>query len=546
METVTVSQGANYATQVEEEYIGAKGEYGSISSAFGVVLIPAGASALALGGLGESATAVSALGFGSAGILGMGYWLSNQPREKSYMAGAGALECLKGTMQPFDVDQGYLTLSELCDLNSELRGSKEALQAKITEYAKALSELKTSGGDLLVDAASKKRLCYGEKLLKAANDSLTAATSAYDSGTKYYNYSYDNAGSEMVASVDAINNEVSKSMITTEPDLSALGSKLSTVIPDSAQKLAGIDKNATASKAAVEKAGTALNKAAAVAPKPGTGSRASVLFDLKAADLYSAINQTNNAAEEVVIRTPTEIVPKAKDCLKIFSQPGTPPDVLTLNPAGDVPLSPGDSSKVTISGGKLPYAVRWLCDCYNDGVTAQTTYQDSSATIAIAVSEGARAGITYPLMITDSTGIGSPINVVVVSKKLDNSDTPDCPSTEESASASFSDVKAMAELAATVHSYAVAAAEAKTAADKAARAHKANDASDAAAKAYAAAAQAQSLAGHARAIAAGSKDPIIQNLARTAYAESQKAAKSAAEAAADAARASAASQKPTT
>lgn len=107
--SITVSQATNYARQIEEEYIGAKSEYGSISSATGVLLIPAGASALALDAEGGSATAVSALGFGSAGVLGLGYWLSNTKREKVYTTGANALECLIGTMQPFDVEQTDFT-----------------------------------------------------------------------------------------------------------------------------------------------------------------------------------------------------------------------------------------------------------------------------------------------------------------------------------------------------------------------------------------------------------------------------------------------------
>jgi len=553
--TVTVTQAANYATQVEEEYIGAKGEYGSISSAFGLVLIPAGASALALGGFGESATAVSALGFGSAAILGTGYWLSNQPREKAYMAGAGALECLKGTMQPFDVEQGALTLVQLCYFDSKLSDNKDALQMEVNNYARALSDSKTQGGSA-PDGATKKKLCDGEKLLKAGNASLKAATSAYDSSTKYYNYSYDNAGYEMVGSVDAINDQVSSSMITSEPDLSGLGTKLSTVIPDSAQKLAGIDKNATASKTAVEKAATALNKAQAAAPKPGNGPGAPLLIDAKAADLYSAINRTNNAAEEVVIRTPTEIVPKAKECLKIFSQPGTPPDVLTLNPAGDIPLSPGDSSKVIISGGKLPYAVRWLCDCYNDGVTAQTTYQDSTATIVIAASDIARPD-SYPLMITDATGIGSSLNVVVASKKVDNSDTPDCvegsatPPSPGGRPANRATVNAVAQAADSAHSAAVqaatAASAAKSNADKAEEAATDGNKQDAAtaaqratrdaASAYSALARAQLYARQARARAGAYRDPVLTSLVQTADSEVGSAASSAAAAAADAARA---------
>jgi hypothetical protein len=424
--TVTVAQATDYATQVEEEYLGAKGEYGSIPAAAGVLLVPAGVSAMALGALGESATAVTALGFGSAAILGGAYLLSNPAREKAYMQGADAIECLKGTMQPFDIEQSSLTLGRLCTLDSTLEGSKKNLQGRIAECGGKLSAFQIEAGST-PDPATKKKLCYGEKLLKAANSSLQSATSAYDLSTKYYNYSYDNSGYEMVNTVNSINNKVSAAMITTEPDLHALANNLGGIIPESAQKLAGIDKTATTTKAAAEKATADIKSALAVGPKTGgVASLTASSFDFCADSLLLQINETNNSAEEVVNRTPSDILPKSKDCMKVFNQPGGVPDVLTLNPAGDITLTAGDSQKVTISGGKLPYEVRWLCDCYNTGVTAQTTYQDTTATIVIAATDAAKGGKTYPLMITDSTGIGSPINVVVLSKKVDNADTPDC------------------------------------------------------------------------------------------------------------------------
>jgi hypothetical protein len=560
IDTVTVAQAANYAAQVEEEYIGAKAEYGSIPGAAGLLLIPAGASALALGALGESATAVSALGFGSAAILGGGYLLSNPAREKAYMAGADALQCLMGTMQPFDIEQGSLTLVQLCAYDSVLEQKKEDLQSQIPIFVGQLASYQALAGNN-PNKATKKKLCYAEKLLKAANASLDAATSAYDSGTKYYNYSYDNAGYEMVNSVNAINNKVSSSMITTEPDLHALANNLSNIIPESAQKLAGIDKTATVSKAGVEKAKAAIAKAVAAAPK---AKAQYPLFGIDEDDgnLYARISEANNATDEVIVRTPSEIVPKIKDCSKGFDQPGVPPDVLTLNPAGDITLGPGDTEKVTISGGKLPYSVRWLCDCYNVGVTAQTTYLDTSATIVIAASDSAAAhgDNTYPLMITDATGIGSPLNVVVVSKKADNSDTPDCESStppkppksrSKGGSVSSGTVILVAQAVAAVrtaaHQAADAAGEANREANRAEDSEKNgnkkeaigafHNASNAMVNAYSAFDTAQAKAEEARIQAGEANDSVLTKLIRTADSEVGNAAKSAAAAGSDAARA---------
>lgn len=222
-----------------------------------------------------------------------------------------------------------------------------------------------------------------------------------------------------------------------------------------------------------------------------------------------------------------------------------------MNPAGDIALSPGDTAKVTISSGKLPYAVRWLCDCYNIGVTAQTTYQDTTATIVIAASDTARVD-SYPLMITDATGIGSSLSVVVASKKVDNS-TPDCAEvsttdTKGGAGSSSFTVNAVAQAAAGAHTAALKAANAaKVDADKAETAASEGKETDAAiaahratkdaASAYSALATAQTKARAARAKAGGSADPILTSLIQTADSEVGKAANSAAAAGVDAARA---------
>lgn len=562
--SVTVSQATNYARQIEEEYIGAKSEYGSISSATGLLLIPAGASALALGAEGGSAAAVSALGFGSAGVLGLGYWLSNTKREKVYMTGADALECLIGTMQPFDVEQ--TDFKELEKRRDDMSEANSGASLRTDELVEQLTRVRSNPA-ATKNPCAKPVLCYAEQALKAAKSNSQAQSKAYDAALKYELFSERYAGNAMVSVTNTINNKVNEVMTDTEPDLHALASRLSGAIPQSAQSLAGISTASTATSTAAiltqkteiakpeaEKAEANLKAAAAGTGGGVCGTSNPDSVGEKASDELGELFERSEAlqientfllgqTETVVDLTPDVIKPKTESCTKLFDQPGVAPDVLTLNPDGYIAVTQGEKKKVTISGGKLPFAVRLMCDCYDKGITAETDYDSGKATIEISASASASVN-SYPLMVTDSTGIGRPLIIVVSKKAGDSADTPDCPSAEESAIASIGDVKAMAELAASAHSYAVEAADAKTAADKALKSHKANDASDAASKAYSAAAKAQALAAEATASAAGSKDPIIQNLAQAAYAESQKAAQSAAEAAADAARAATAAQKP--
>lgn len=265
--TVTVGQATDYARQIEEEYVGAKSEYGSISSAVGIVLIPAGTSALALGGLGESATAVSSLGFGSAGLLGAGYWLSNTKREKVYMTGADALECLIGTMQPFDVEQMDFDglkekLGDWANAHPKRRKPPEPpppttglayANFEVESHAAYLEEelaILKADPKIATDACLKPALCYAERALKAAKTGTQAASKAYDAEQKYQQFSELFAGNAMVSVANTINNKVNKVMTDTEPNLQALANELSSAIPQSVQKLSGISSASSAATAA--------------------------------------------------------------------------------------------------------------------------------------------------------------------------------------------------------------------------------------------------------------------------------------------------------
>jgi hypothetical protein len=476
--SVTVSQATNYARQIEEEYTGAKSEYGSLSSAAGVLLIPAGASALALGAEGGAASAVSALGFGSAGLLGMGYWLSNPKREKVYMTGVDALECLIGVMQPFDV--GQTSFRQLQDAvgdwswgkaypesfgmaasmgKEDFNAPRPSGRAPAAGMARANFQVESSAAYLgeelaalktdptvATDACLRPALCYAEQALKAAGTGTQAASKAYDAALKYQQYSERFAGNAMVSTTNTINNDVNKVMTDTEPNLQSLAGELSSVIPQSAQKLAGI--SSAASAAAAASAATQSVDFGTVRPgAPDTISKQGIVFGPSCKDPKHRIDATtaqaltnlfarseelqwnnyqlNSATETVVTLTPTDITPKTDNCTKLFNQAGVPPDIISLNPGGYLVLKPGATQTIVVTGGKEPYDIRMMCDCYGNGISASIQYEGPKASIKVVASGGAKAG-SYPFVIADSTGVGRPLTIVVDPAKKDDSDLPDC------------------------------------------------------------------------------------------------------------------------
>ena len=456
---MTVRQGVNYARQIEQEYIGAKAEYGSVASTLGIFIIPAGASALALGAEGVSATAVTGLGVGTAALLGEGYWLTNKPREKVYMTGASALECLIDTMEPFDEQQ--TDFPKLRTFVDDMADTRADLNDRAHNLEKNLAQVKTAiqNSQDALNPNVAPVLCYVEKALKASNGSGQAESKAYDAAVKYDQFSQNLAGKNTVDVANRINDMVSAAMIDNEPDLHTLASNLSSAIPTSAQSLAQI----STAKSAVTAAATATQKVAINAPaalkvsstgaggggggggKAGKGAKPlnawtinelNQLID-QSASLQKTGSWLNSQTETVVDLTPDAIRPRTESCTNLFDQPGSPPDLLTLNPSGYLPLKQGDDLSVAISGGKVPYDVRLMCDCYGKGITATTQYESGKATIKISASGDARAG-TYPLMVVDATGVGRPLVLAVPDpSKTDYSDEPDCaPITADTGAAS--------------------------------------------------------------------------------------------------------------
>ena len=429
-------------------------------------------------------------------------------------------------------------------------------------------------------------LCYVEKALKAAKSSGQAESKAYDAALQYDQFSESLAGKKTVDVANTINDMVSLAMINNEPDLHTLASNLSSAIPTSAQSLAGI----STAKSAVTEAAAETKKVAIGAPTPltkgivpaggggagggggGAAKGAKSLDPWTIIELNELIDQSNslqkvgsrlnNQVETVVDLTPDAIKPKTESCTKLFDQPGSPPDLLTLNPSGYLVLKQGDDQSVVISGGKIPYDVRLMCDCYGKGVVATTQYEGGKATIKISAAADAQAG-SYPLMVVDSTGIGRPLVLVVPDPaKTDYSDEPDCAPVLESialltghSSASEGTVAAVLNAVKAAQSAAHGAAKyAEVAATAAAIAGRSADstaiwaavtkAAAASQKAQAAAATAKKNAAVARALVTASNDSTLNVYRDSAQAAADQASASAISAATSASQAAQAANTP--
>jgi hypothetical protein len=473
---ITIRQGTICARTVENEYCGAQDEYASIPAAFGTLLIPVGSSALALAGTGQSAAAVTSLGFGSAAILAGGYLLSNKKREKVYMTGASALECLIDTMGPFDKDQNPTTFENLSTEKKRLEEVKEHLDKDIPALEAAITQYHANYA--FVGQNAKKMLCYAEKTLSSAKTAQSAAIKANDSSGKYLNYSEDRAGREMVNDVHIMDNKVRMAMIDNEPDLQKLASNLSGAIPATAQSLAGINAKTSDSKKAADEATMQQDSANQAKSRSNaakqqnqqvqeqTEKKEKKSFELtfprenfdtalpnipsdprygflkpvdqqrrmakslssliaKADRLFYQTPSAIGATNEVVDLTPSEITPNIKACTDLFKESTTTPQtVLTLNPYGDILIPQGGQETVEISNGNPPYTVMFLGQRRDINATEKVAKEKAS--IVIQASNKAKVKSSIPLMVTDSTGIGKVLNIVVVSKKPHSSTEPDC------------------------------------------------------------------------------------------------------------------------
>ncbi len=373
---LSVGEATEIALRLESEYRGAKAEYGSVA---------------ALTGISESG------------------------RERVYMMGANALECLVSSYQAYDVN--LTNFDELQQTGSMLDKKRDDMSVQTAAFEQMLSQELTKHYDCSADAvwcASEHALLLVKRVVDAAQKTLVAAR-------EYRQYSFATAGKTMLLSTYAINNEVSSALIDSEPDTSRLAMSLGAARPPfGAPTLAAVqtmrtaleraealkqltqERRAVTAEAAISRGGA---KSAAPADELGLVERH--LEDLLA-EGGKLLDLTVTMAAFVPTSDPQV---ESKTCTGLASTVSSSAHPLALSPSGDVPLYCGGEEEVGVSGGNAPYSVRLLND--HAGVTATEIVQGNRVKVVLGASSDARLDSRSVLMVNDSSGYERSANVVI-------------------------------------------------------------------------------------------------------------------------------------
>ena len=416
-----------YAEYAKDEYMAAKRQEGSIPPFLASVLGPIGGTALALGALGINPTAVTSLGAAGGTIAGIGTVVQSKDREKIYVTGAEGVQCLLNNMQPYT----YIDREELRKLYKALKilASERVLVSTLTAAAQAEAQPK----DCLAQEKDPKKKNRG-KLLEAAQAASKAAATTDSIGNTFLRTAHDSPAT-IVYVVDKINNSVSESIISTEPDIQTLAKNLQTTITTEEQ-------NITASAQSVPNAKTSTKDAAASTPPPAAAAAAPaavpspaeapidvgappslptdpefpVPYDVSDrvrlrtvdAQLSAALIDMATTGGQILDIVGDNIKPPKNDACPILAKKSGEPKVLTFVPDGDIIVKNGSHTDLTVAGAQNPY-VRPLFGQTEPTITA--TLKENNV-LEVAATKDAKYG-EYPFFVGDGP-TGKPVNVVIL------------------------------------------------------------------------------------------------------------------------------------
>jgi hypothetical protein len=248
------------------------------------------------------------------------------------------------------------------------------------------------GGDLerrraaAIVKAGRAANKWGQATLKAGQEFLDSA---------------DKAPSTIIYAVDKINGSVDKALIDTEADVQTLATNLKGVIPDTANALAG----AGASSAAPATPASGGAKAANLKEQ----SVATAVASTEERELLDAIRAVNSSAARVtrIIESASK-PPDNSKCVALTNL--AKETAITLNPYGDIPVTPGDKATVTVKGATAPkvWPLFPQAPALKSVVTA--SLQDGG-TLEISAASGTAEGF-YPFIVMDGA-TGKPFSVYV-------------------------------------------------------------------------------------------------------------------------------------
>jgi hypothetical protein len=369
---VSVEDATSIARKVEEQYVMARVEYGSLL-------------------------------FATA---------SSRRRRQIYAIGSEALECLVSTRQPFDP-----TITNLDVLDKYMSRLDLNLKVAATDNI-SLEESSTSPliapAEFYNDAACGI-FCFVEKTVVAIDNAITLATDALRKAIKYRKVSVPFAGISTLDEIYAINNRVSVALIDDNLSLDSLRSEQYSGIADSTRQLSDNTKGIALLSTALESAAetpmiaiaipSALRGSGPGVRSPGTSSVHSLetLYN-KAQQSLPHLSSLVSDSETIMDLVPSGALMGSPECKTLYQGVHAPTAVLSVEPSGDISVPVGGNKILWVSGGSPPYIGRFQTDAHRGGPTARERSYEGGGTIEIQASSDVRPNQSFVLVVEDSSG----------------------------------------------------------------------------------------------------------------------------------------------
>ncbi len=461
-----VKKAIDYANRANKEYLKAQGQHADMPGLGGLMLVPAAAAASALAIEGMGATAITGLGAGAAAIYGLGSYLHTPDRETVYNTGALGIQCMLENMEPYtriDSDD-LLVLTHTIDSGTVLTGDDYVDESTLDlTNAKTWLDIQINKVEALGLQNNCQRL---PNVMKTASLLLKAAKAADKAADKAVQVGNDFAQTALAAPITIVNTTnhinaaLNGALIKTEPNLSALAGNIKGIIPDKEQAVAGLSAAQNSAADAQTQLANATSSGAGAKPKVAApaGKPSPHLETLKekvenfglAQPSAQATPSTPTPIEATPELTPPGFSPEETAQLRklersiyvvneltsrvlrivgsytgkvdnskcpILAKKAGTVTAMKLNPSGDVVVSQGSNTKITISGATDPYTRPLFPQSVCSAVTATL----KSAEIDVAATGDTIPGF-YPFFAGDGA-TGRIFNVMVTPKApKDNTD----------------------------------------------------------------------------------------------------------------------------
>ncbi|HVZ00528.1 MAG TPA: hypothetical protein VHA35_13555 [Dongiaceae bacterium] len=444
-----------YANALSQEYDGAVSSQSILKNGIALGVIPASAAALFLGISGGSTETVLGLASGGAALLGLGGFLSSEPRQQVYISGSLALGCAILKSSPYLLDeQQYKAISpDFTAVQAELTNDI----VKATKMANDLNAL-----DLQVVAKEDEVRAFWPAIEHTVDSSVQRQTTASsieaaqqvlsDAGgfamkALTARIKVDDAGVNLLQTAHDISEKVSREVTKTEPDVNTIRALAAGLAPavqaqeaaTSAAKSAIFPAAVNTEKTPGSGTGTAQPAEAFGEPSPQEAMIADALDKAKLtpdqqkslrelqsltasrnqgvaalAQVTSAIDEdTQTLRESVLIMQPLLDTIAAREqqaagipeCTVASAEVG-----FTISPpVTDLPMKVGETKGIVVNGA-VGNASGTVVAGKADGISFATAGNGTG----LVVNMTAKTPGTYVVAISDSTGKGTKtINVNV-------------------------------------------------------------------------------------------------------------------------------------